>query len=249
MNSFGRIQRTNESPVRKHGFTLIELLVVIAIIAILASILFPVFSRARENARRSSCQSNLKQIGLGIMQYTQDYDESMPYMWADYVPNYTTTTTSNIAAAIYPYTKSWQILACPSATPYSGGYAPAIPDNVNRSSYLYNAVMTISPSMGPRSIASVPEPANIIVAQDAKDIYGMVYLQPKFGDLTGNDSFYYEWLLPGYNDTHFDGGNLLFFDGHVKWRKPSTICMKEYGLSGSQCGYQSSISTAATALF
>src|SRR5688500_20208201 len=64
---------------RKHrGFTLIELLVVIAIIALLAAILFPVFARARENARRTSCQSNLKQIGLGIVQYYQDYDECLP---------------------------------------------------------------------------------------------------------------------------------------------------------------------------
>ena len=66
---------------KKFGFTLIELLVVFAIIAILAAILFPVFARARENARRASCQSNLKQIGLGIMQYTQDYDEKMPRMF------------------------------------------------------------------------------------------------------------------------------------------------------------------------
>ena len=60
------------------GFTLIELLVVIAIIAILAAILFPVFARARENARRASCQSNEKNLMLSVMQYTQDYDERMP---------------------------------------------------------------------------------------------------------------------------------------------------------------------------
>src|SRR5687768_1565205 len=63
------------------GFTLIELLVVIAIIALLAAILFPVFARARENARKTSCLSNMKQIGLGISQYTQDFDETVPRVW------------------------------------------------------------------------------------------------------------------------------------------------------------------------
>src|SRR5687768_12296631 len=88
------------------GFTLIELLVVIAIIAILASILFPVFARARENARRSSCQSNLKQIGLGIMQYTQDYDEKMPAVsWGSGLRWH---------EVVQPYVKSTQLLRCPS---------------------------------------------------------------------------------------------------------------------------------------
>ena len=97
----------------KAAFTLIELLVVIAIIGILAAILFPVFGRARENARRSSCQSNLKQIGLGIAQYVQDNDEIM-------VPS---RNVGNVAASIFtwpvmvqPYTKSIQLFTCPSQT-------------------------------------------------------------------------------------------------------------------------------------
>jgi prepilin-type N-terminal cleavage/methylation domain-containing protein/prepilin-type processing-associated H-X9-DG protein len=89
------------------GFTLIELLVVIAIIAILAAILFPVFGRARENARRASCQSNLKQIGLGLVQYAQDYD--------GYTPG---SSNNNISwpTLIFPYIKSEQLFACPSGT-------------------------------------------------------------------------------------------------------------------------------------
>jgi prepilin-type N-terminal cleavage/methylation domain-containing protein/prepilin-type processing-associated H-X9-DG protein len=106
-------------PVRRFAFTLIELLVVISIIALLAAILFPVFGRARENARRSSCQSNLKQIGLGLTQYLQDYDERMPR--SAFGPGGTTTPSdpnSNYKwmDALYPYVKSEQIFDCPSDT-------------------------------------------------------------------------------------------------------------------------------------
>ena len=92
-------------PKTRSAFTLIELLVVIAIIAILAAILFPVFARARENARRASCSSNLKQIALGVFQYTQDYDEKMP-------PR--SSGAGSWRVLTQPYLKSTQIFSCPS---------------------------------------------------------------------------------------------------------------------------------------
>lgn len=93
------------------GFTLIELLVVIAIIALLAAILFPVFARARENARRSSCQSNMKQLGLALIQYTQDYDEGFPAGF-DNSPSPSSITGIGWAANIFPYAKSTQVYVC-----------------------------------------------------------------------------------------------------------------------------------------
>ncbi len=117
----------------RHGFTLIELLVVIAIIAILAAILFPVFARARENARRASCSSNLKQMGLAVMQYTQDYDEKFPTglqnnWWEQ-------TWYWNVQ----PYVKSVDVFRCPNDP---GG----VGNNVNwagpRLSYVSNGWIT-----------------------------------------------------------------------------------------------------------
>jgi prepilin-type N-terminal cleavage/methylation domain-containing protein len=121
---------------RWSGFTLIELLVVIAIISLLAAILFPVFSRVRENARRTSCMSNMKQLGLGFMQYSQDYDEKLPCGIAQ----------GNGCAGvgwggnIYPYVKNSQVYACPSDS--SKITAITVPSSFARLSYIYNDNLT-----------------------------------------------------------------------------------------------------------
>ena len=106
--------RTNK---RQHAFTLIELLVVIAIIAILAAVLFPVFAKAREKARQTACLSNEKQIGIALLQYTQDYDDFLPCGHDN-----TWNTGAGWAAQIYPYLKSTAVFACPddSSTPTNG---------------------------------------------------------------------------------------------------------------------------------
>ena len=107
------------------GFTLIELLVVIAIIAILAAILFPVFAQAREKARAISCLSNEKQIGLGIIQYQQDYDEKNPGGLNGYGGG------SGYAGQIYPYVKSTQVFKCPDDGSIGTFRAASLANNSN----------------------------------------------------------------------------------------------------------------------
>lgn len=111
----------------KQGFTLIELLVVIAIIAILAAILFPVFAQAREKARAISCLSNEKQIGLGIIQYQQDYDEKNPGGLNGYGGG------SGYAGQIYPYVKSTQVFKCPDDASLGSFRASSLANNSNMS--------------------------------------------------------------------------------------------------------------------
>ncbi|RYG61182.1 DUF1559 domain-containing protein [bacterium] len=148
----------------RKAFTLIELLVVIAIIAILAAILFPVFGRARENARRSSCQSNLKQIGLGVMQYVQDYDEKYPKSRGGGNQALPGTWFTDVQ----PYLKSKQIFQCPSdsSTTRSGSTGRYNGDTTQylHSSYGYND------KFHQLSMATIVSPATTVLGSDANAI-------------------------------------------------------------------------------
>jgi prepilin-type N-terminal cleavage/methylation domain-containing protein/prepilin-type processing-associated H-X9-DG protein len=163
----------------RQGFTLIELLVVIAIIAILAAILFPVFAQAREKARSISCLSNMKQIGLGIMMYTQDYDETYPVFFtnAPRVPSPIDPTGPlprwMWQISLYPYLKNWDIYFCPSAKPKSANLF----DRAYLLSYGYNYgyLSKLNPTGDPAtggqyfsgvSVATVNRPASIVMIAD-----------------------------------------------------------------------------------
>ena len=189
---------------RHQGFTLIELLVVIAIIALLAAILFPVFSRARENARKTSCLNNLKQIGLGIIQYTQDYDEMYPFR---------VNAGSSISwrTYIFPYVKSTQLFMCPSNPNKNtdSNHDGSSPIKGLKISYSTN-INLIGASSPPVAAADVAAPAQLIaVAESVEHNSEIVINRSNFGQGTAG-------LFAG----HLSTSNYAFADGHVKALKP-----------------------------
>ena len=205
---------------KRSAFTLIELLVVIAIIAILAAILFPVFARARENARRSSCMSNLKQIGLGMVQYTQDYDEKFV------TQNLTTGTPANylfFGNQLQPYLKSTQILVCPSAsgTKYNllnpmGEQADAfdhtweIPAGSGVPSSPMIGTYGLSFTVDGSALATISVPSKTPMFMDAKDVSaggGPEVLNAR---------------------RHFGGVNYCYVDGHVKFQNEGQTRVMDY---------------------
>lgn len=199
---------------RSSGFTLIELLVVIAIIAILAAILFPVFARARENARRASCQSNEKQLALGFMMYTQDYDERFPQHWGYYYSG-GGGAAFPWSLAILPYVKSNQLFFCPSDTnPIHKSSNSVSTGNV---SYGYNyAFLAMS-----GSYPVVPSSLNLL--SSIKYPSETLLLADTGSNVSPNDSYviYVNSHLP--DDIHLEGCNFAFTDGHVKWMKAETV--------------------------
>ncbi len=187
----------------RRAFTLIELLVVIAIIAILAAILFPVFAKAREKARQSSCASNVKQLQLGLIQYAQDYDQKHIYASIDTAD----AATANGPYArngvnrywwfdmVSPYLKNKQILICPSDSGTTS--CCGMPNR----SYQPNSYMN---GVADSSVDDPPRTIHLIESKLNRQVDGII-------DVGSYSS----------NAFHNEGWNASFVDGHVKWLKGS----------------------------
>ncbi len=228
----------------RFAFTLIELLVVIAIIAILAAILFPVFARARENARKTSCLSNTKQLGLGILQYVQDYDNLYPIGNASATPSL--TNGRGYAAAIFPYVKSDQIFVCPSDTGTTANPVATISYGFNSNMAIYQDKSASGPPVPTVTNETIlVAPVKTVLLFEVTGIGGTAAsFIPSKGEnqscagvgidppQPGNCNYATGYLY-NVNATssrfadvlgrHLEGANYTFADGHAKWLRPLTV--------------------------
>lgn len=190
---------------KRHGFTLIELLVVIAIIAILAAILFPVFARARENARKSTCQSNLKQLGVAFAMYRQDYDQLGMPRDTGVAPNRVYWTN-----LVSPYVKNTGVLRCPSRT----GTGHRCFDIGDTTHYAYSFCF---PRYSEATILSV---SDLLVFVDWRNsAVKWNYACACSANCVANT----RWREGVDVPPHMDGVNVGYYDGHVKYVPVSAL--------------------------
>ncbi len=216
------------------GFTLIELLVVIAMIAVLAALLFPTFQKVRENARRTTCMSNLKQIGLALTQYTGDNDEALP-PGAYSAPSGIVTWRQ----LIFPYIKSVQVFTCPS-NPYNAVPTDVDPSGTFFASYgsndsvlqIHNQVTLLNDIQNPSTIFVIGESDG--VGYKLNNPPNPPLNDPSCGmcDLHPADS--HTDLFAG----HLTHSNWLFADGHVRSLRPTQTCQgaDQWDLNNNNAG-------------
>lgn len=230
----------------KKAFTLVEILVVVAIIAILAGILFPVFARAREGARRSSCQSNLKQLGLGVAQYVQDYNNKYPVLEDSGDGGMFSTGTplalsnkKTWADRILPYIKNRQVFHCPSVGRPKTGEIDQY-SHYGFTAYTErscNGDLRFAGRKGIMKQSEIRRPSEVIMMSDYREGYPHVAGVWALSETCFTEASYI--VTPGsyvsnasetamcdagqdcsswpVDGRHLEGANYLFFDGHVKW--------------------------------
>ncbi len=228
--------------MRRRGFTLIELLVVIAIIAILAAILFPVFAKAREKARQSSCLSNTKQLGLAAVQYTSDYDGTFMRAWY-----YSNGTGAGYvwADAIVPYIKNDQLFDCPSTSvkpnKVTSAYTGAPVWNSPNMDYAANLAYwggRAGSAAGP-----VANPPFYMSDGDVKSAAETITIMDYRASFEAAGQFDIAGTLNTFDDRiqrHNDGMLLAFYDGHSKWMT-LTQATQTHPVSGVDVKYLFSI--------
>ncbi len=205
-----------------HGFTLIELLVVVAIISILAAILFPVFQKVRENARRTVCLSNVRQIGLAYTMYAQDNDEFFPL---------TTDDGSSWTDQCQPYIKTRGIYRCPSDS--STNWDDPTPFKRRKSSYFLNLYMSGTGGYG--NLAQIGSPAQVIyLAESVENARGDHFHPADWGDTSEDGDTPGSGWNPATEEPidvatrrHQGGANYGYVDGHAKWSRFSTLWFQD----------------------
>lgn len=210
------------------AFTLIELLIVISIVALLAALLFPVFARSRENANRSTCASNLRQIGLATLQYAQDYDQTLPPFSNNGFLGYDGADGPRWADFIFPYVKTAQIYDCPSAPLktrlYPGGHYFDI------ATYSYGIIVpSLNRTIGVagRPLSEVEDTAGTLMfVEDGREEESGPETRGRLVPAPGESLDILSSRLDGtrhvgcaLNDINSYAFNALYSDGHVKWTR------------------------------
>lgn len=222
---------------RLTAFTLIEILTVIAIIGLLSAILFPVFSRARQMSLRAACMSNMRQIGLAISSYSQDYDEVLPLTshrgWElvngdiNGIHNFNDPSAAgfapNVLNGILPYTRTADIYTCP------GTKKDRFATKLSCTNLVFNGCLikrtagdtvSVPGDFSMRKLSEIGRASEIVMFQEVSSNYPWLFLAPQYQNFATLDYL----VNPAnptpttMNRTHFEGGNRLYVDGHVKWK-------------------------------